>query len=63
MYEQSTSQKPSIKQTIMVEEMITTMVVVEVEEDDVDSVVQVEVVDDHIVLIARKMITSAQIAL
>jgi hypothetical protein len=47
----------------MVEEMITTVVVVEVEEADVDLVVEVEVVDDHIVLIAGKMITSAQISL
>jgi hypothetical protein len=46
----------------MVEEMTTT-VVVEVEEADMDSVVEVEVMDDHIVSIVGKMITSAQISL
>jgi hypothetical protein len=36
----------------MVEEMITSMIVVEDKEADVDLVVEVEVVDDHTVLIA-----------
>jgi hypothetical protein len=48
--------------TTMVKET-TTMVVVEAEEANMDSVVEVEVVDDHIVSIVGKMITSAQIAL
>jgi hypothetical protein len=47
----------------MVEEIITTVVVVEVEEADVDLVVEVEVVDDHIVLIVGKMITTTHISL
>jgi hypothetical protein len=63
IYEQSTTQKPPTKKTTMVEEMITTVVVVEVEEADVDLVVEVEVVDDHIVLIAGKMIMTMQIVL
>jgi hypothetical protein len=46
----------------MVEETTTT-VVVEVEEADMDSMVEIEVVDDLIVSIVGKMITSAQIAL
>jgi hypothetical protein len=47
----------------MVEEMIILVVVVEVEEVDADLVVEVEVMDDHIVLIARKMITKTQTVL
>jgi hypothetical protein len=38
----------------MVEEMITTMVLVEVKEADKVLVVEVDVVDEHIFLIARK---------
>jgi hypothetical protein len=47
----------------MVEEMIILVVVVEVEEADMDLVVEVKVMDDHIVLIAGKMITTMQIVL
>jgi hypothetical protein len=47
----------------MVEEMITTTVVVEVEEADVDSMVEVKVVDDHIVLIVGNMIMLAHMSL
>jgi len=57
IYEQSTSQKPLTKKTKMTEEMIISVVVVEVEEADVDLVVKFEVMDEHIVLIAGKMIT------
>jgi len=47
----------------MVEEMITMVVVVEVKEVDMDSLVDIQVVDDHIILIIGKMITSTQISL
>lgn len=47
----------------MVEEMSTMVVVVEVEEADVDSLVKVMVADYHIVLTTGKMVTSAQISL
>jgi hypothetical protein len=47
----------------MVEEMITMVFVVEVDEVDVDLVVEVEVVDDHIVLTPGKMIMTRQIVL
>jgi hypothetical protein len=43
--------------------MIISVVVVKVEEIDADLVVEVEIVDDHIVLIARKMIMKAQTVL
>jgi hypothetical protein len=46
----------------MVEET-TTMVVVKVEEANADSVVEVEFMDDLIVSIVGKMITSAQISI
>jgi hypothetical protein len=42
----------------MVNDMIISVVMVEVEEADVDLVVEVDVMDDHIVLIDRKMITT-----
>jgi hypothetical protein len=76
IYEQSTPQKPPTKQTTMVKEMISFVVVVDTKEDNVDLVVEVEaeeanmdlvveveVVDDHIVLIDRKMIMTTQIFL
>jgi hypothetical protein len=47
----------------MVEEMIISVVVVEVEEVDVDLVVKVKVVEDHIVLIDGKMIMTSHAAL
>jgi hypothetical protein len=61
VYEQSITQKPPTKLTIMVEEM-TTMVEVEVEEAMVDLVVEVEVEDDHTATIVGKMTTSVQIS-
>ena len=44
----------------MVEEMIILVVVVKFEEVDVDLVVEVEDVDDHIVIIVGEMIMTMQ---